>query len=94
MTPAEEARVRALEAAVVDLLRVTRDLYRITGASAFEVASTSDTFRPVAPAPRGVTVGEGGVVAAGAVVTRDVLPYSIVAGNPAVQVRELSPDER
>ena len=28
---------------------------------------------------RGVTVGEGGVVAAGAVVTKDVLPYSIVA---------------
>ena len=43
---------------------------------------------------RGVTVGVGGVVAAGAVVTKDVLPYSIVAGNPAVQVRELSPDER
>jgi acetyltransferase-like isoleucine patch superfamily enzyme len=43
---------------------------------------------------RGVTIGEGGVVAAGAVVTKDVLPYSIVAGNPAVLVRELSPDER
>ena len=43
---------------------------------------------------RGVTVGEGGVIAAGAVVTKDVLPYSIVAGNPAVLVRELSPDER
>ena len=43
---------------------------------------------------RGVTVGEGGVVAAGAVVTKDVPPYSIVAGNPAVLVRELSPDER
>jgi len=43
---------------------------------------------------RGVTVGEGGVVAAGAVVTKDVLPHSIVAGNPAVLVRELSPDAR
>ena len=43
---------------------------------------------------RGVTVGEGGIVAAGAVVTKDVPSYSIVAGNPAVVVRELSPDER
>jgi len=43
---------------------------------------------------RGVNVGDGGVVAAGAVVTKDVPPYSIVAGNPAVVVRELSPNER
>jgi acetyltransferase-like isoleucine patch superfamily enzyme len=43
---------------------------------------------------RGVSVGEGGIVAAGAVVTKDVPPYSIVAGNPAVVVRELSLDER
>ena len=31
----------------------------------------------------GVTIGEGAVVAAGAVVTSDVAPYSIVGGNPA-----------
>ena len=43
---------------------------------------------------RGVTVGRGGIVAAGAVVTKDVPAYSIVAGNPAVVVRELSPDDR
>ncbi|MCP3477060.1 acetyltransferase [Bradyrhizobium sp. CCGUVB1N3] len=43
---------------------------------------------------RGVTIGEGGIVAAGAVVTKDVPAYAIVAGNPATVVRELSPDER
>lgn len=31
----------------------------------------------------GVTVGDGAVVAAGSVVTKDVAPFSIVAGNPA-----------
>lgn len=35
----------------------------------------------------GITIGHGAVVATGAVVTRDVAPYAIVAGNPAKQIR-------
>ncbi|KAF7766677.1 hypothetical protein PUND_a2539 [Pseudoalteromonas undina] len=36
----------------------------------------------------GVTLGDSCIVAAGAVVTKDVSSGTIVAGNPAVVIRE------
>jgi acetyltransferase-like isoleucine patch superfamily enzyme len=36
---------------------------------------------------RGVTIGDGAVIAANSVVTKDVAPYSIVAGSPARHVK-------
>jgi len=35
----------------------------------------------------GVRIGDGAVIAAGSIVTKDVFPYAIVAGNPAKIVK-------
>ena len=41
----------------------------------------------------GVRIGDGAVVGAYSVVTKDVPPYTIVAGNPAKQIRKRFSDE-
>jgi acetyltransferase-like isoleucine patch superfamily enzyme len=40
----------------------------------------------------GVTIGERAIVGAGSVVTKDVAPNTIVAGNPARIIRATTPD--
>ena len=42
----------------------------------------------------GVTIGHGAIVAAGALVTRDVEPYAVVGGNPAKFLRWRFPEEQ
>lgn len=42
---------------------------------------------------RGVTIGDGAVVGAGAVVTKNVAPYAIVVGSPARVIRYRFPPE-
>lgn len=37
----------------------------------------------------GVTIGEGAMVGAGSMVTKDVPPFSVVAGNPAKIIRKI-----
>ena len=38
---------------------------------------------------KGVTIGEGAIVGAGSVVTKDVPAWTVVAGNPAKVVKTL-----
>jgi acetyltransferase-like isoleucine patch superfamily enzyme len=41
---------------------------------------------------RGVTIGRGAIVAAHAVVTKNVAPYTVVAGVPAIEIAQRFPN--
>ena len=41
----------------------------------------------------GVTIGKGSVIAAGAVVTKDIPPYTLYGGVPAKKIKDVSPEQ-
>jgi len=43
---------------------------------------------------KGVTIGKNSIIGAGAVVTHDVVPNAIAAGNPAKVVKHLDPNQK
>jgi len=82
-------------------------VYIMTGGHDAASSSFAGKFRPIviddyawigvgAKILQGVHIGKGAVVAAGAVVTKDVPPYAVVGGVPARQIAERSvePDYR
>ena len=88
-----------------DDVSINRGAWLVTGAHDLRDPSFSLVHAPIVIGDRaffgsralvlqGVTIGEGAVVAAGAVVTRDVPPYTIVAGNPARAIGTRPRDQR
>ena len=73
--------------------RATTPQGRLQGEADWEVVETwvkrGASIGSNATILAGVTVGEGAIVGAGSVVTRDVPPRTIVAGNPARVIRSL-----
>jgi len=42
----------------------------------------------------GLTIGEGSMIGAGSVVTKDVPPFTVVAGNPARVIKQIPKDKQ
>jgi acetyltransferase-like isoleucine patch superfamily enzyme len=88
-----DARLRRQDAEAFCERREPPDVYRIEAAPVRIEDCAWICFK--ASVLKGVTVGRGAIVAAGAVVTKDVEPFTVVAGNPARFIKrvESSHDE-
>jgi acetyltransferase-like isoleucine patch superfamily enzyme len=82
-----DARLRKQDAEAFCERREPPDVFRIEAAPVRIEDGAWICFK--ASILKGVTVGRGAIVAAGAVVTKDVAPYTMVAGNPARFVKRL-----
>jgi len=82
-----DARLRRQDAEAFCERREPPDVYRVEAAPVRIEDCAWICFK--ASILKGVTIGRGAIVAAGAVVTKDVAPYTMVAGNPARFVKRL-----
>lgn len=84
---------------VGDNTNISSHVKLITGSHDIQDPDYTADFRPIkigehcwlgtgAMVLQGVTIGDGAVIAAGAVVTKDVEPYTIVGGVPAKKIGE------
>ncbi|MBI3945606.1 MAG: acyltransferase [Armatimonadetes bacterium] len=91
--------------AIGDCVSISPDVQIITAQHDMDDPDFADVLAPVviedyvwigtrAMILPGVRIGRGAVVAAGAVVTRDVPPLAVVAGVPARRIRERKPGMR
>ena len=80
-----------------DSPRATNEDGSLKGSDDWEVLSTKvckkASIGANATILSGITIGEGALVGAGSVVTKDVLPWTIVAGNPAKIIRKIEPQK-